>query len=33
MSKERLNELYIMYAGGVLAQELIDYLNYAGRRD
>jgi len=27
MSKERLNELYIMYAGGVLAQELIDYLN------
>jgi len=27
MSKERLNELYIMYAGGVLSQELIDYLN------
>jgi hypothetical protein len=27
MSKERLNELYVMYAGGVLSQELIDYLN------
>lgn len=27
MSKERLNELYIMYAGGVLSPELIEYLN------
>jgi len=27
MSKERLAELYSMYAGGVLSQELIDYLN------
>jgi len=27
MSKERLNELYDMYAGGVLSPELIEYLN------
>jgi len=27
MSKERLGELYVMYAGGVLSPELIEYLN------
>jgi hypothetical protein len=27
MSKERLAELWLMYAGGVLSQELIEYLN------
>ena len=27
MSKERLDELWVMYAGGVISSELVEYLN------
>jgi hypothetical protein len=33
MSKERLNELYVMYAGGVLSPELIEYLKANDKRN